>query len=284
MSKRFTDGHFALGLTVGIFSTVLLTLLASSGYEPDTQLSYAIDQSANNTNQCGNGNEPVWGPWFGLCFGLFDSVAQWLMMAFAIVAAGLLYGTLMQANKTNIAAVNASEAAMEANRIMRSEQRPWLDLINPVATISIDRDWIVFEIHARVINVGKSPATEVLAHVKHGILPEQVRQNHVAFRMFVNEWVGKAPITLIGKVEAFAGMPCPTVFRDRQEPVYSVAGAPENEAFMFGRLYIDLCVTYRSAGGSETFHVAMRGEIPEEQVVAGATVPLGKVSGCYSIG
>jgi hypothetical protein len=128
MPKRFTDGYFALGLTVGLFSAIIFGLFISSGYQPDTQLAYAVDQGSNYTNQCGNGNEPVWGPWFGLCFGLYDSIAQWMIMVFAIVAAVLLYGTLIQANKTNLAAIKAATAASETNQILRDEQRPWVAL------------------------------------------------------------------------------------------------------------------------------------------------------------
>jgi hypothetical protein len=128
MPKRFTDGYFALGLTVGLFSAIIFGLFISSGYQPDTQLAYAVDQGSNHTNQCGNGNEPVWGPWFGLCFGLYDSIAQWMIMVFTIVAAVLLYGTLIQANKTNLAAIKAATTASETNQILRDEQRPWVAL------------------------------------------------------------------------------------------------------------------------------------------------------------
>lgn len=168
MSKRFTDGYFALGLAVGIFSTVVLTIIVASGYDPDAQVADAINQGTNKTNQCGDGNDPVWGPWFGLCFGLYDSIAQWLMMAFTIVAAALLYGTLIQANRTNLAALNASNAALEANDIMRQEQRPWVTLIYDMQCNFFDRGGFQGEIswNYNFQNKGKSPAYDIQTTTK----------------------------------------------------------------------------------------------------------------------
>jgi len=48
------------------------------------------------------------------------------MAAFTIAATLVLVFTLRSANKTNAAAVKAASAALEANQIMRDEQRPWL--------------------------------------------------------------------------------------------------------------------------------------------------------------
>lgn len=112
MFKGNWSNGFASGLIIVGGLTIIGMLFFSSGYSETTQLTDAVDQTTDHANQCGNGNEPVWGPWFGLCFGLFDSLAQWLMMAFTIAAAGLLYVTLLQANKTNQAAIKASEAAL----------------------------------------------------------------------------------------------------------------------------------------------------------------------------
>jgi hypothetical protein len=55
-----------------------------------------------------------------------DTLAQWVMAFFSILAVGLIWRTLSQTNKTNAAALKGVEAAMTANEIMRHEQRPWL--------------------------------------------------------------------------------------------------------------------------------------------------------------
>ena len=58
--------------------------------------------------------------------------AFWMLIVTGVTAAvtgiGVYYvrSTLMQAGETNRAAVAAAEAANEANRIMRSESRPWI--------------------------------------------------------------------------------------------------------------------------------------------------------------
>jgi hypothetical protein len=87
-----------------------------------------------------------------MCFGLYDSLAQWLMMAFTIIAAGLLFGTLLQANKTNI-------GVLEANAIMRLEQRPWLTLdILDGSELDFKGQGAVCRIPFQISNKGKTPA------------------------------------------------------------------------------------------------------------------------------
>ena len=166
MSKFSWRNGFASGLVFSVLFVAAFVVVSSVGHEGVSEVTNNIDQSANKTNHCGDGNEPVWGPWFGLCFGLFDTIAQWMMMAFTVVAAGLLYGTLRQASKTNSAAIKAAEAANRTNQIMRDEQRPWLKIHEPALT-SIrampfgfgGRDksiWI--ELSVGIENIGKTPA------------------------------------------------------------------------------------------------------------------------------
>ncbi|SNR76480.1 hypothetical protein SAMN06265370_12169 [Puniceibacterium sediminis] len=168
MFKGYRDGTFAIGLTVGICLAILLPLLVSHGQQDVAYLPDAVDQSVNKPSQCGDGNEPVWGPWFGLCFGLHDSIAQWLMMAFTIIAAGLLYGTLLQANRTNIAAIKAADAAIEANLIMRHEQRPWITLERDFLCHFSDTGGFQGTIawNYNLTNKGKTPAYAIASHGK----------------------------------------------------------------------------------------------------------------------
>jgi len=114
MSTRFTDGRFAIGLIVGISLTVIATLIVSTGYEEATQLAYPLEQSINDVGQCGDGNKPVWGPWFGFCFGLFDSSAQWIMMIFTIAATVLLFATLKATRKMAVETTRIGEAQTRA--------------------------------------------------------------------------------------------------------------------------------------------------------------------------
>jgi hypothetical protein len=128
MSKFSWRNGFASGLIVGTFLAILLTIFVLYGHQDTTQLAHAAHHGSDVLNQCGNKNQPVWGPWFGMCFGLYDSIAQWLMMALTITATIVLILTLKSANETNKAAINTANAALEANDIMRQEQRPWVTL------------------------------------------------------------------------------------------------------------------------------------------------------------
>ena len=73
-------------------------------------------------------------------------------MAFTVIAAGLLLGTLYEANKTNL-------AVLHANEIMFREQRPWLTF-EPLegGEIRFHERGANARIPYRITNRGKSPA------------------------------------------------------------------------------------------------------------------------------
>ena len=146
------------GFLLGVVFCVIAFLLPIAPNEIFGSDTNPPDQTGYNAHQCGDGNKPVWGPWFGFCFGLYDSTAQWIMMAFTIVAAGLLYGALRQANKTNAAAVKASEAALEANQIMIEVNRPWIVWdFQPVGDTFNQSD-VRIGFRAAIKNIGSRPA------------------------------------------------------------------------------------------------------------------------------
>lgn len=121
MSKGYINGAYALGLTTGI--GVVLNLFLWLDY-------HAKNKCINDPERCQpQDNNYVGNTWDGI-IGTFvspnDSLAQWIMASFTICATIVLILTLRSANKTNLAAIKASEAAQEANQIMRDEQRPWL--------------------------------------------------------------------------------------------------------------------------------------------------------------
>ena len=143
MFKGYWGNGFASGLIVTVLLTVLFTVFVSHGYDSTGSMPYAVDQASYNANQCGDGNKPVWGPWFGLCFGLFDSLAQWLMMAFAIVATGLLLATLKATqdlardakdigDKQVATSNSAIKVAQDANKVaaqhFRVGVKPWISV------------------------------------------------------------------------------------------------------------------------------------------------------------
>jgi hypothetical protein len=128
---------FALGLVVGICVAVLALLALSVSTEPHTPHIQ----------------------WARRLFSVEDTIAQWAMTVLSLAATVLLWRTLTAANKTN-------EAALEANDIMRREQRPWLDFHDldlgrwNVGSLNEDGGTATCFPKVRIINEGRSPVLE----------------------------------------------------------------------------------------------------------------------------
>lgn len=134
---------------------------------------------------------PVWGPWHGLWIERSDTLAQWIMAVFTIFATVVLVLTLRSADKTNAAAVRAAEAAVESNRIMQEEQRPWIF----VEWVMTDQAQFSQDLIRLVVkNLGSTPARST--KIKWGInitqpnrpdkpiikFPSQNQKNYSVFR------------------------------------------------------------------------------------------------------
>ncbi len=93
-------------------------------------------------------------------------------MAFTVVAAGLLLGTLYEANKTNL-------AVLHANEIMFREQRPWLTF-EPLkgGEIRFHERGANSRIPYRIANRGKSPAFNAIisARIMHYAYPMALKE------------------------------------------------------------------------------------------------------------
>lgn len=128
MSNGYRNGAFALGLVAGIGLALNLFLW----------LDYLAKDEINSNAEAGQDPQysEIGGYWDGL-IGTFispsDTLAQWVMAFFTLTATVVLVFTLRAANRTNVAAVQAAEAANRTNQIMRDEQRPW---------VTIDRDFM----------------------------------------------------------------------------------------------------------------------------------------------
>lgn len=124
MSDGYRNGAFALGLVTGI--GLVLNLILWLGYLAQDKVT---PQDAENQSDQNDGETSFWWwRWTGDLVSSSDTLAQWIMAAVTIVATVVLLLTLRSANKTNAAAVIATEATLEANEIMRREQRPWLKI------------------------------------------------------------------------------------------------------------------------------------------------------------
>lgn len=160
MSDGYRNGAFAFGLIVG--GGIALNLFLWLDYRANKVAS--VDSSASKNSQLGN-------HWDGL-IGTFvrpnDTLAQWFMVLFTIIATVVLVLTLRSANKTNVAAIKASNAALEANDIMLQEQRPWVTLTRDVNCEFSDDDGYggALAWNYNFINKGKTPAYNVKVDIK----------------------------------------------------------------------------------------------------------------------
>ena len=92
-----------------------------------------------------------------------DTAAQWIMALLTVAAVVLLWKTLIQTNKTNQAAVIAANAANEANRIMREEQRAWIQIKPDLKTnLSFEKssNTLMVGIELNAKNVSPNPAMD----------------------------------------------------------------------------------------------------------------------------
>nr|WP_309502925.1 hypothetical protein [uncultured Roseovarius sp.] len=168
MSKFNWRNGFAVGLTVGITSVVALIVWGKPLYDFAKCVGngkcdgYAAKYEAEDVP------ESWWWYWSGDLVSSSDSLAQWIMALLTIAAVFLLWRTLVQTNKTNAAAIKAAEAALDANEIMRTEQRPWVTLDKEFECNFFDRGGYQGEIswNYGFVNKGKSPAYAVERHGK----------------------------------------------------------------------------------------------------------------------
>lgn len=110
---------------------------------------------------------------FGLIFQRHDTIAQWVMAIFTIVAAYLLYRTLRTANETNEAAIRAANAATDANKIMLAEQRPWLEVkVWPRCDVSCFDKQSRIDFSYTITHKGGRPALNVLVDKSIGFGPD----------------------------------------------------------------------------------------------------------------
>lgn len=162
MSDGYRNRAFALGLVVG--GGIALNLFLWLDYRARREIEG--DPKAQHDSEYSQ----VGSAWDGL-IGTFvspsDTLAQWVMAFFTIAATGVLILTLRSANKTNLAAVQASTAALEANVIMRHEQRPWLVMrmvyaeYMPSVSINGDAAEAAIRLDISFENCGRTPAVRV---------------------------------------------------------------------------------------------------------------------------
>ena len=168
MSNGYRNGAFALGLVVG--GGLALNLFLWLDYlSQDENHQYAKGEDTPQYSQVGQ----HWDGFIRTFVSPSDTLAQWIMAAFTIAATIVLIFTLRSANKTNAAAITASKSALEANDILRQEQRPWVTLERELLCDFHDNGhggritW-----HYEFINKGRGPAYDIRMDI------ELIKRNH----------------------------------------------------------------------------------------------------------
>ncbi|MEP3783223.1 hypothetical protein [Ascidiaceihabitans sp.] len=148
MSNSYRNGAFALGLVVG--GGLALNLFLWLDYQ-------AKRECHNSAEKCQTGENyqigTLWDGMFGTFVSRSDTLAQWIMAFVTIAATILLLLTLRSANETNIAALRAANAALEANQIMQDQSAGYL-IIEKVEIQTRANEVFAY---ATVKNIGQRP-------------------------------------------------------------------------------------------------------------------------------
>tara|TARA_R110002051_G_scaffold30487_1_gene70510 strand:- start:14366 stop:15184 length:819 start_codon:yes stop_codon:yes gene_type:complete len=147
MFKSNWRNGLTLGLAIGLFAGIILVLA----------LNWSIDPTASGPSYCNSGTDgcanyredmPERWYWLRRFFVLEDTVAQWIMMAFTIAAAGLLLATLR----------TTQNMAADTREIGEAQVRAYVHLENVKVTPRTDANCL--QISFELCNLGNSPAKD----------------------------------------------------------------------------------------------------------------------------
>lgn len=161
--NKFRNG-FGFGLLVGAVAVVLLVLGNQFGEAIVECLQFTDCSEFVAKFEKKPDSDLWWWAWDGKFVSSGDTLAQWLSVVLSAVAVLLLWRTLGQTNKTNEAAITAATAAIEANELMRQEQRPYvqfkiIELGDVQATNNPNGEKsLQFFPRVNIENIGRTPA------------------------------------------------------------------------------------------------------------------------------
>lgn len=193
MSDGYRNGAFALGLVLGAGAALNLFLwLDYQSHHQADQAAYA--QNDPDYSEVGT----YWDGMIGTFVSPSDTLAQWIMAAFTIAATVVLVFTLRSANKTNAAAIDAAQAAIDANKILRNEQRPWVTIDRDIRCEFSDHNatHCRFAWNFNFINKGKTPAYNISRNIKI-IKAENISEIWSELDEFVGHCVGKHGVNVV---------------------------------------------------------------------------------------
>jgi hypothetical protein len=165
---------FAVGLVLGVGISMLFLVWSVPNFSNPTYKQ--IRQTAENDVNEGNHKPVVPSGVWEFYTNPDDSIAQWLMAAFSVLATLASLYAIRLLNKTLIETRNTAKAATDATEIASrqfiSEHRPWLKFSSdPTIRIetTTDDDGRISEymrIECKMLNIGNSPATSVICETK----------------------------------------------------------------------------------------------------------------------
>ena len=193
---------FTIGLVVGICLTIIFCVWLLWGNQP---VNYAgtAESAGKNTEEYTDQDQNLqsWWEHDWVLVTSKDTLAQWAMAflglvatAVSVLAVWLLKKTLdatiiavREGEKATFASIEAATAAAEANRIIRSDQRPWLDFeIMDFGDFQVVSGAAWSTPNVMITNLGKSPALNVW--FKMSIIEAKTFDDEIERDRIVNEF------------------------------------------------------------------------------------------------
>jgi len=256
MSKHDRYASGAIGFVIGVALISFFIAWSEVAQAPNNESSNRPSQQETSQSvQDNKGDGHNWVSWPERFAYTEDSLAQWLMALFAVVAALIsLIGvkwvrdTLIESRKTADQARIANEQARD---LFVSENRPWLKVLSATpSSLHLGEGPENFYLDIQIKNLGASPALNVEAHIKvvHQILPI-VFASEVA--EFASQCIPKKPSALSNH----------GVFPGDETRVF---GSDDDIGNMRGNAIV--CITYRSSiSPDRVFHTAFSVSLAEYQ-------------------
>ncbi|CDX62383.1 hypothetical protein MPL1032_60036 [Mesorhizobium plurifarium] len=167
MSQRDRVADTAFGLVLGVGIALLILVWAVPGFRDPA---YGNGRQQHTGLTAGQNTQPAASPGFWETYtSPQDTYAQWIAafsaalgLGVSIAAVVLVWRTLELNRVATDAAIEASKAAVQANKDARDlfavEQRPWLALKRPEISASLDRGEISLYFSIDAENIGSTPA------------------------------------------------------------------------------------------------------------------------------
>lgn len=180
MFKRSWGTGIALGLVAGVAIACVLFFVSfpefsDPSYQPETQQG----EAAEAANQGGDKAQQVmgWWPWLISFVSPQDTLAQWIMAAFAVFATGVSILAVVLLDQTLTATRNAVKSADDAVEVTREmgqvQSRAYVSAKDGMVT-GFSREGPV-EVVVSIANTGNTPARRVRCQMGVGYVPDVQR-------------------------------------------------------------------------------------------------------------